>query len=140
MSAGRPSSYKKEFCDLVIGLGQEGKSLAQIAATIGCARQTLYNWADTHEEFLDALTRARDLSLSWWEDQGQKGIWSREFNANAFKLQVMNRFPDDYRDKQSIEHTGADGGPIETSEVNYRDWARAICFAANMPDAEELPN
>ena len=134
-SVGRPSNYRQEHCDRAVELGKEGKSKAQIAASLGCVRQTLDNWAEKYPQFLDALTRARDLSLSWWEDQGQKGIWSREFNANAFKLQVMNRFPDDYRDKTSVEHTGKDGGPIETTDT--RDMARAVLEILSMAEIED---
>lgn len=52
---------------------------------------------------MDAMTRAREFSLAWWEKQGLEGIWSRDFNANAYRLQMMNRFPDDWRDRQELE-------------------------------------
>lgn len=98
---GRPSGFKLEYCQAAISLGEEGKSKAQIARALGVSRQTLDNWADKEPEFLDALAHARDLALAWWEDQGQRGIWSgKEFNATAFGLQMKNRFPDDYGDRQ----------------------------------------
>lgn len=96
---GRPSGYRPEHCDLILKLGTEGKSKAQMARSLGVARQTLDNWAEAHTEFLDALTRARDLSLAWWEEQLEQGIWSKEFNATAYAFAMKNRFPDDYRDK-----------------------------------------
>ena len=108
--AGRPTKYKKEFCALVIELGKEGVSRAGWAAQIDIAIATLYNWEEQQPEFLVATTRARDLSLAWWNKQGRKGIWSREFNAPAYRLQVMNRFSKDWRDKQEHEHSGKEGG------------------------------
>lgn len=100
---GRPSDFKPEYCDAVIALGREGKSKAQLAAALDVSRQTIENWADRHPEFMDALTRARDLALAWWEEQGQAGIWSKEFNAPAFIKQMQARFRDDYGDK--VDHT-----------------------------------
>ena len=34
------------------------------------------------------------------------GIWSRDFNAPAYRLQMLNRFPDDWHDKQDVEVAG----------------------------------
>lgn len=106
----RPTDYREEFCDKAVDLGERGKSRAQIARDLGVTRQTLANWEQAHPEFLDAMTQARELALAWWEDQGQEGIWSeaggRTLNANAYRLQVTNRFPDDWRDKQEHAHEG----------------------------------
>lgn len=105
MSGGRPTDYRPEFCETVLALGKEGAGKAEIAAKIGVTRQTLDNWAAAHPEFLDAVTHARELSAGWWEEQGREGVWSREFNANAYSLQVRNRFPDDWRDKSENKTT-----------------------------------
>jgi len=106
--AGRPTKYKKEFCALVIRLGKEGVSRAGWAAQLDIAIATLYNWEENQPEFLEATTRARDLSLAWWNEQGRKGIWSRDFNAPAYRLQVMNRFSKDWRDRQEFIVTNLD--------------------------------
>jgi hypothetical protein len=94
---GRPTDYRPEHCRRVIEWGREGKSRAQIAAALDVARQTLHDWEKVHPAFLDAMTRAHDLALAWWENQGQDGIWAgKQFNANAYSLQMRNRFPDAY--------------------------------------------
>ena len=108
MPAGRPTKYDPAFCERVVELGKEGYSKASIAAELGVVRKTLDEWAAEHEEFSDAITRAREFSLAWWETQGRSGIWAgSQFNANAYRLQVMNRFPDDWRDKQEVAHSGS---------------------------------
>lgn len=121
----RPSSYEPEFCDRVRELGLEGKSKAQIAATLGVNRTTLDNWAAAHEEFLSALKDARDLALNWWETKGQDGLTADKFNATLFIFQMKNRFREDYRDQTEL--TGANGGPIET-KANDGELAREIAF------------
>ena len=97
---GRPSDYRPGHCATVIELGREGKSRAQIAAALDVARQTIADWEKRHPQFLDAMTRAHDLALAWWEDQGQTGIWSaplgRTLNSAAYGLQMRNRFASEY--------------------------------------------
>lgn len=90
----------------MIALGREGKSRAQIAATLDQARQTLHDWEKAHPAFLDAMKRAHDLALAWWEDQGQQGIWSspmsRTLNAAAYGLQMRNRFSAEYGRPETV--------------------------------------
>lgn len=113
MPAGRPTDYRAEYCERVVELGREGKSHAQIAAALDKARNTLYDWADVHPEFAQAMTRARDLSQAWFEDKGQGGLETPGFNASLWAKQVSARFPDDYTERQRRELTGANGGPVE---------------------------
>ena len=109
--------YSASFCALVIDLGRLGRSRVQIAATLDICFHTLASFESKHPEFLQSMLRARELSQAWWEDQGQTGIWNREFNANAYRLQVTNRFPEAWRDKQQVEHTGKDGAEIEPASL-----------------------
>ena len=94
------------MCARVVELGADGTSRAELAADLGISIQTLHNWEAAHPEFLEATTRARDLALAWGNKQGRLGIWAKGFNAAAYRLQVMNRFPRDWRDKQEVEHSG----------------------------------
>lgn len=99
----RPTDYLPEHCERVIELGRQGKSKAQIAADLDVARQTLDNWAGVHPEFLDALTRARDLAQAWFEDKGQDGLTTPGFNASLWAKQVSCRFREDYTDKTELK-------------------------------------
>ncbi len=114
---GRPSLYTPELaesiCAEVIALGRKGKSKAQIAASLDVARQTLEDWAAVHPEFLDALTRARDLALGWWEDVGQDNLCADRFQSSLWARSMGARFPADYRETTRQELTGAGGGPLQ---------------------------
>jgi transposase len=124
---GRPSAYKPDFCERVIKLGRQGKSFHQISAVLGVCFVTLNAWREKYPEFQAALTRSRDLAQAWWENEGQKGIWSRDFNAQAYRLQMLNRFPESWRDTQRLEHSGPNGGPIRTSEsVTVEDFEKEL--------------
>jgi len=130
MKVGRPSLYKPEFCETAIKLGAQGKSLAQIGAAVGVGRNTLWDWADRNPEFADAIARARDLAMAWWEEQGQTGMWEtpegKRLNPQLWSRSMAARFPDDYRESKKHEVTGANGGPIKTQVV----------IATGVPDEE----
>lgn len=123
----RPTDYRPEYCDLVIEQGKLGKSVTQMAVACGVVKQTLFNWAAEHPEFLDAFTRAKQHSLDWWEtiaqshmieEQGgarlNQGVWSRSMAA---------RFPEEYTERKQTELTGANGGPIKGLNVSFVDSA-----------------
>lgn len=114
MPAGRPSEYDPAYCALVERCGEEGMGLAEIAAEVGVVRNTLRNWMAEYPDFLNAMTRAEEKSLAWWSSQGRKGIWSRDFNAPAYRLQVLNRFRDEWSDKSEQHHTGNMNLIVET--------------------------
>jgi hypothetical protein len=94
---GRPTKYRRDMCDQVIACGRQGMGRAEIAAELDVSRDTLRNWERQHPEFFAAMRRAHDLELAWWEGQGRRGIWAgKEFNANAYGLQMRNRFAAEY--------------------------------------------
>lgn len=113
---GRPTSYDPSLCEAVIELGKKGKSKAQIASHFNVARQTLENWASEYPEFLDALTRAQDFALCWWEDQAQSYMLEdkegQRLNASIWSRSMAARFPKDYRQEVKQEITGADGAAL----------------------------
>ncbi|MEB1529883.1 hypothetical protein [Xanthomonas sp. WHRI 7945] len=111
--AGRPTDYMPEHCDTVIELGRQGKSVVQMACALDVVRQTLHDWCKAHPDFLDAFTRARQLSQDWWETQAQCGLTADKFNAALWSRSMAARFPEDYQERKGVELTGAGGGPVK---------------------------
>lgn len=103
---GRPTTYEPAYCAKVLEMAAEGAGRYEIAARLGCAYSTLQLWEKAHPEFAEAMRDARDASQGWWEAQGRKGIWSREFNAQAYVTQVRCRFPEQWQEKHSVSAGG----------------------------------
>ena len=101
-----------------------------MAAELGVLRKKLWDWADKDdlvgengETFGEALACARDLSLSWWDEKGQVGVDDRNVNSGMFKIGVSARFPDVYRERQEVVHSGE----IATDKpLDARQTARAV--------------
>jgi hypothetical protein len=114
---GRPSEYDPAFCEVVIAAGREGKSRAEIAAELDCTRETLNEWAKAHPEFSDALNRAKEFELAWWEGKARVGVdKGGQVNAALWSRSVSGRFPaEPYRERTEL--SGPGGGPIQTQPL-----------------------
>jgi len=113
----RPTVYDPAFCEAVVEHGRAGKSVTWIATELGVVRQTLHNWMSEHPEFLDAMTRAKQLAQRWWEDAGQEGMEKSCFNASVWSRSMAARFPDDWREVKGQEISAPGGGPVQVQEV-----------------------
>ena len=78
------------------------------------ARDTLTGWRQTHPEFDEACKVAKLVRARFLET----GIMDMSVPApamNARKFALVNCAEEDWREpKQILEHTGADGGPIQS--------------------------
>lgn len=122
MPAGRPTSYKPEYCDRVIEMGDQGYSVVEMAAELNVARSTLENeWPEKNEAFSVALTHARQKSQAWWERQGREnvvmGVGKGTFNASMWSRSMAARFPKDWRESKDVALTGKDGGPMQIEAI-----------------------
>ena len=90
MTAGQPTKYKEEYCELAIELAEKGKTHIQICAHIGISERTLYNWRHTYPQFLQALSRAKAVSRSKLLDIAFANLENRNFNTNLLKLILEN--------------------------------------------------
>lgn len=127
MPAGRPTSYKPEYCEAVVELGKAGKSLAQMCAHFDIARSTIDKWALDNPEFSEALSRAKAHAQAWWEETGVYGMTADKFNSQIWTKTMQARFREDYTERQEV--TGKDGGPIQTEDAGGYDLARRIAMA-----------
>ena len=128
MPAGRPTDYKPTYCDQAVEHLAEGFSLTSFAGEIGHSRDSIYRWMDEHEEFSDAVKKGRAKGQAKWEQRLAKLATEGGGNATAIIFAMKNLYQDDWREKQQLEHTGKDGGPIETSDMSEREIARRIAF------------
>jgi hypothetical protein len=119
---GRPTKYRPEYCERVLGLGREGLSVVEMAAELEIHRETLEeNWPAEFPEFSEAFTRAKELSQAWWEAQGRKNLLlppgAGTFNGSVWSRSMAARFPRDWREQKGVELTGANGGPVQVEAI-----------------------
>jgi len=126
---GRPSLYKAPYADDVVEHLALGYTLASWAGSIGVSRDTVYEWANVHPEFSDAIKKGRAKGQALWERRLAKQAIEGTGNTAAIIFAMKNLYQDDWADKIVNEHTGKNGGPIETKDADGYDLARRIAFA-----------
>lgn len=110
---GQPTKYRPAYCQMVIDWGKEGKSIEWMCAELGVVYNTLASkWPELFPDFADALEMSQLHALKWWEDKGQAGISTRDFNAQVYSRSMAARFPKKWRETKVNELTGKDGAPI----------------------------
>jgi hypothetical protein len=131
---GRPSVYRPEFCEQVIALGKQGKSITQIAAKLDVDKATVLKWKEEKEDFSTAMRAALTYSQEWWEDKAQTGLIDRNFNAALWKHCVTSRFREDYSEKReegpSITIVTNSAVDVRQLDADSRDALRMALLSA----------
>ena len=102
----RPTKYKPAYCDLVIEHMAEGASITSFAAEIGVARSSINEWMEQNPEFSEAVKIAKAKCSAWWERVGRRNAVEGGGNATLVIFGLKNMAPDEWREKQEIEHSG----------------------------------
>ena len=113
---GRPSSYRGEFCDRIVELMSEGRSLDGCAALLGVHPDSLYTWQKLHPGFSDAVRAGRAAAMAFWEGRLLDVSQGGPGNAQAIQWALRNRSRaasgwDHAHSK--VEVSGPNGGAVQ---------------------------
>lgn len=106
---GRPTEYKKEFCEQIIEHCKTGLSFEAFAGEIGVSKDSLYEWVKVYPEFSDAKKKALDCARLYWEKLGRDHIINdgkKSLNSAVWIFNMKNRFSDQWREKTETEISG----------------------------------
>lgn len=91
---GPANKYDPEYCWTVRRLGQEGHLPEEWVAEMGVTLSTLYNWANTHPEFEQAMHEAHWLCRAFWAKQARHNLQGLGMPPSTLSLILQRRFPD----------------------------------------------
>lgn len=115
LKVGRPSSYKPEYCQTLIEQAKNGKTLAEFAAAVGVAMNTVYKWSETFPEFMTALKESEPLREAWWINLG-KGMMTGQIEKSSATMFIwMTKNILKWRDRSDVEVSGKDSSPIRVT-------------------------
>ena len=162
-AAHRPSEYEKagggaKVPAVVLQLALLGATEEEIAAAFGVSRRTITTWERKYPEFREAILEGRVVADAkvgqrlFERATGYEHVEDRIFqyegtpvivptvkryppDTTAAIFWLKNRRPKDWRDRQQLEHSGPDGGPIPVTEVPASEKLKA--FLGPSPDGTE---
>ena len=115
MAGGRPTDFKPAMGEEILQSMAQGLSLAAAASYLGIHRQRVYEWMEKHSEFADTIKLAQAKRQAFLERRLLSAENGPVVTSTIFALK--NAAPDDWREKQALEVTGKDGGPMEINIV-----------------------
>lgn len=144
-------TQKKE--DAFLAALQVGQSVGAACMAAKLGRSAAYSWRREDQEFAklwddaveqgtdiledEALRRARDGTIKPIYQGGKKVGSVREYSDTLAIFLLKGRRPDKFKDRVAAEHTGRDGGPIETKDVSDQTRARALAAFLAKTKAEK---
>lgn len=123
MPAGRPTKYKKRYCQDLIDHMSQGYSFESFAGLIGTTKDTIYAWSRKHKEFSDAKKAGTEASRMFWErmavdnlinstETRGKSSSSKSLNSTVWIFNMKNRFG--WRDRvENFDRDDIDGIDFE---------------------------
>lgn len=129
MAAGRPTKYKAEYVKTAKALAKLGATNPEMAEAFGVSLSTLKLWVVQHAEFSAAIKLGKDVA----DERVVDALYNRAMgyshedtdvrvvdgavvltplmkhyppDTGAAIFWLKNRRPDEWRDKQEIEHSG----------------------------------
>ena len=107
--------------------------VSKACAAVGIARQTAYEWRSEIPEFAEAWDKALKIGTSVLEDeairrahegwnepvfyQGKECGSVRKYSDTLLIFTLKAHNPEKYREKTSMELTGANGGPVMITDT-----------------------
>jgi hypothetical protein len=96
---------------------------------------------DAQPEFREAMIRARELSLAYWEGLARNQVGNRDFNSNLYRIAMLGRFSAEYREgKVVVEHQQPSGVDLSKLSPEEREQLAALLQKAKIPTSPGLPD
>lgn len=137
---GRPTEFRPEYCDIARRLAEQGATDQELADVLRVHRSTFYRWLSDHPEFRDAIKLGKEPA----DERVVRSLYHRAVgysypavkimqnngmpvtvnytehvppDIGAATLWLTNRKGDEWRSRQSLEHSGPNGGAIPIAEL-----------------------
>ena len=157
MAGGRPTEYDPSYVERAATLALNGATDDELADEFGVSVRTIARWYSKHADFRQAVKYGKERAderverslyhraVGFEMDTVKIGFFEgspvyahhREYyppDTNAAKLWLVNRKPQEWREKVDIAHTGPNGGPIAVANLRAEDLTDEQLAAIIHPD------
>lgn len=105
---GRPSTYKPEYCQMLIDHMSTGLSFGSFGGEVGTGVGTLDQWAMDYPDFARAKAKGQAIRAKFYEDAARDIMTGKTKGAPQLAMFFLKNLGKglSMTDKQEIEHTG----------------------------------
>jgi hypothetical protein len=93
---------------------EQGASDVEIARLLKITIVRFYQLIEESEAFAEFVERGRTVSRAWWESNGRKNLWNKEFNTALWNFNMKNRYG--WADKVDTNDT-TDKTPVDRDQA-----------------------
>lgn len=112
---GRPTTYDPDLGERIVSIMEQGLSLAAAAAECDVHRQRVYDWEAAHPDFAELVALGRVKRQAFLERRLLTADAGPIVTSSIFALK--NAGPDDWREKQEVDHRSTDGSMTPKAPV-----------------------
>lgn len=107
-TTGRPTNYRPEYCEILIELMSQGKTVAGVCSALNTHREVLWSWLKDHPAFYNAYKEGMEKAEEYWAEMGAQNIFSGNgFNDRIWKFWMACRHQ--WRDRDATVIVATDG-------------------------------
>jgi hypothetical protein len=119
---GRPKvsidQFPKDWKTEIIKMGEQGMLDVDIRVYLNISTETFYRLLEREPEFLEVVSRMRELSHIWWINISRNSFangTSKQVNSQLYSLILRNRFKDEWNAESKIDIT-TQGDKIDSNK------------------------
>jgi hypothetical protein len=119
---GRPritiDEFPKDWKTELIKMGEQGMLDVDIRAYLNISTETFYRLLERESEFLEVVSRMRELSHIWWINISRNSFangTSKQVNSQLYSLIMRNRFKDEWNAENKVDITSG-GEKIDSNK------------------------
>lgn len=107
-AGGRPTKYRKEYCQRIVELGQNGDNpLVSLACELTVAKSTVQDWFEAFPEFGASYQTAKAACEQFWLNLSKNRASGSQVTGSDTMIKFMLSAAHGYREKTDV-----------TSEIN----------------------
>lgn len=119
---GRPTVYREAMNELVLEVGRDGGDVAEMAVACDVCIKTLYNMAESNNDFLQSFMKAQTIAQAIHSKRLRKGLDlpAAEFQGAANLKYMGQRFHQTYGENLNV-NLNAKVATVEVTPENAQE-------------------
>jgi hypothetical protein len=115
---GRPTKYKREYCQQMVDFCAQGYSITAFAGHIGVSRDCLSDWGAANPEFFLAIKKSKSIAAAKFEKIALRQLEGELTSGQALTIFMLKNYaPNDFKDDHTLRLANEGDKPFAITTV-----------------------